>query len=147
MAQKKVSYSTSVIRETSVKLLTGCLQLQTRSLVKMTLQCEFLIHDGFIVVKLPQSLEPRCTLLVYNVAGSVSFLTCLSSSFLSVCVCVVYLLDICSYLLAHLSLPLASPDLVMSVSQSEPREIQLLKINQSELKIGHRLSLVGSQHP
>lgn len=61
-------------------------------------------------------------------------------------VCVVYLIDICSYLLAHLSLPLASPDLVMSVSQSEPREIWLLKINQSEPKIGHRVSPVGSQH-
>lgn len=60
--------------------------------------------------------------------------------------CVVYLLDICSYLLAHLNLPMASPDLVMSVSQSEPREIWLLKINQSEPKIGHRLSPVGSQH-
>lgn len=59
--------------------------------------------------------------------------------------CAVHLLDICSYLLAHLSLPLASPDLVMSVSQPEPREIWLLKINQSEPKIGHRLSPVDSQ--
>lgn len=43
-----------------------------------------------------------------------------SSVFLS---CIAYLLDVCSYLLAHLNLPLAFPDLVMSASQPEPREI------------------------
>lgn len=37
--------------------------------------------------------------------------------------CIAYLLDVCSYLLAHLNLPLAFPDLVMSASQLEPREI------------------------
>lgn len=59
--------------------------------------------------------------------------------------CVVDSLDICSYLVAHLRLPVASPDLVVSVSRSEAREMWLLKINQSEVKIGHRLSPVGSQ--
>lgn len=34
----------------------------------------------------------------------------------------------------------------MSVSEFEPREKRLLKINQSEPEIGHKLSPLGSQH-
>lgn len=59
--------------------------------------------------------------------------------------CLVHLLVICSDILARLRLPLAFPDLVMSVSQCESKEVRLLKINQPEPKIGHWLSPLASQ--
>ena len=57
VAQTAFSPQTSIIKETSVKLLTGRLQLLTRSI--MTFYYEFLILEGFIFVKLSSGREKR----------------------------------------------------------------------------------------
>jgi len=54
-AQKAFSPLTTIVKETSAKLLTGHLELQTRSI--MTFYYKFLIHGGFIFVKLSSRWE------------------------------------------------------------------------------------------